>query len=160
MSTNTGTIYYTTDGSDPRTSITGAVATSAKTYSAAINIGSTITIKARAKTSTEWSALSQVDFVSGSPNAVQLPLNDLLACSNYPNPFTQNTYIKMCIPYQNELKISVYNTNGQLIDVVHEGLIEVGERIFEWQPATNQRGIYMCKIQFGKQTSYLKLIRN
>ncbi|MFO1513183.1 MAG: chitobiase/beta-hexosaminidase C-terminal domain-containing protein [Verrucomicrobiota bacterium] len=65
--TNTGgTIYYTTNGSDPRTAFTGAVSASALTYGGPLTVNSTVTIRARAVTGGNWSALTEATFTVGS----------------------------------------------------------------------------------------------
>ncbi len=65
--TNTGgTIYYTSDGSDPRTAFTSAVSPSAVTYSSPVILNNTVTIRARALTGGNWSALTEATFSVGS----------------------------------------------------------------------------------------------
>ena len=61
-----GVIYYTTNGSDPRTAFTGAVSPSALTYSGPVALNSTVTIRARALTGGNWSALTEATFIVGS----------------------------------------------------------------------------------------------
>jgi len=79
MTAPEGTIYYTTNGSDPRASGAGAVASTAMIYNTPLIITSTTQIKARtlsAKDSTssteqqEWSALHEATFnvVAEAPN--------------------------------------------------------------------------------------------
>src|SRR5688572_10762895 len=65
--TGTGTIYYTTDGSDPRTYNTGAVSPQARTYTVPVTISSSVRIKARAFSGGTWSALTEATFDTGSP---------------------------------------------------------------------------------------------
>ena len=59
-----GVVYYTTDGSDPRTwDLTGSVSESAITFSdtdTTINISEGTTIKARTKKGNEWSPLHEI----------------------------------------------------------------------------------------------------
>ena len=58
-----GTIYYTTDGSDPRLP-GGAIAPSALVYGAAIPINANVTVNARARdTGGNWSALDEAAFL-------------------------------------------------------------------------------------------------
>jgi hypothetical protein len=52
-------IYYTTDGSDPRLSPTGAAAPQAKIYHAPLSLTRTTHIKARALAGDAWSALNE-----------------------------------------------------------------------------------------------------
>ncbi len=55
------TIYYTTDGSDPRQPVTGAVAPTATAYTGPIILTGTTQIKARLWTG-DWSALNEATF--------------------------------------------------------------------------------------------------
>ena len=69
--TASNTIYYTLDGSDPRTYGTGAVSPTAATYSGAITLSNTVIVKARAFFGTNWSALNETTFTI---NALNSPL--------------------------------------------------------------------------------------
>lgn len=71
-----GTIHYTTDGSDPRTVYTGAVAGTAQTYSAPVTLEGTTLVRARVRNGTEWSALNEALFEVGSLG-VQLVLTEI-----------------------------------------------------------------------------------
>lgn len=66
-----GTIYYTTDGSDPRVYYTGAVADSAQRYTAPLTLNATTTLKARVLSGGTWSALNEATF---TVNEVAVPL--------------------------------------------------------------------------------------
>ncbi len=57
-----GTIYYTVDGSDPRTFGTGDVASTAAAYAGAVPINGKVTVKARVKDDDDWSALNEAFF--------------------------------------------------------------------------------------------------
>ncbi len=61
-----GTIYYTTNGSDPRVAFTGAVSPSALTYSGAIPLNHTVGIRARARNGSTWSAINEATFTVGA----------------------------------------------------------------------------------------------
>ncbi|GAB3042575.1 lamin tail domain-containing protein [Spirosoma pulveris] len=56
-----GTIYYTTDGTDPQTA-DGSVAASAKTYTGPVVLNANLTIKARVQMGSSWSALHEASF--------------------------------------------------------------------------------------------------
>lgn len=56
-----GTIYYTIDGSDPR-SVGGTVSRPANAYSAPITLSSSSIVRARVKASTGWSPLIEASF--------------------------------------------------------------------------------------------------
>jgi len=159
MTTNSGTIYYTTDGTDPRTSIAGTVAATTKTYASAFSVGSSLTVKARAKTSTEWSAITEATFVYNSANALQTPLADMLACTNYPNPFSESTRISMTLPAEGDLQLDIYGVDGRLAKHLFKGKALSGSNEFDWTPESPQTGIYICRITYGGQSTYLKLMK-
>jgi hypothetical protein len=70
LSAPAGTIYYTTDGTDPRQALTGQISPGAIVYDSGTPIStggaSPFTIKTRAFT-TEWSPLTEVTFTSAAP---------------------------------------------------------------------------------------------
>lgn len=66
MTSGAGTIWYTTDGSDPRLA-GGAVASVAQAYEAPVVLEATTRIKARLRTGEEWSALHEALFVLDEP---------------------------------------------------------------------------------------------
>ena len=78
-----GTIYYTTDGSDPlqiNSNGTFSVSPSAQTYSrggAGITINASTTIMARTLDAQDWSALNKADFVVGvTPSSSSLVISE------------------------------------------------------------------------------------
>lgn len=62
MAASGGVIYYTTDGSDPREPVTGAVAPGATPYSAPVVLNATTHIKSRTLANNTWSALQEATF--------------------------------------------------------------------------------------------------
>ncbi|MHB9143201.1 MAG: chitobiase/beta-hexosaminidase C-terminal domain-containing protein [Paludibacter sp.] len=159
MSSNKGTIYYTLDGSDPRTSVTGAVASTAKTYSAALSIGTSITVKARAKTSSEWSAVTEANFVFDSANEIKNLTTGQLACSSYPNPFSDQTQIQFTLPNAGNLQVDIYNVDGRLVQQLFKGNAFGGTQKLLWSPSGNENGVFICRINYLGQNYYLKLMR-
>jgi hypothetical protein len=60
-----GTIYYTTNGADPRVYGSGAVSASALAYTGGpVTLSQTTVVKARALSGTNWSALNQATFIA------------------------------------------------------------------------------------------------
>jgi hypothetical protein len=62
MSADAGTIYYTLDGTDPRVPFSGATSPSARTYTGGISFSQSTVVKARARNSGTWSALTEAEF--------------------------------------------------------------------------------------------------
>ncbi len=57
-----GTIHYTTDGSDPREFGTGAVAAGAQAYSGGVALNEAVVVKARVLDGGTWSAVTEASF--------------------------------------------------------------------------------------------------
>jgi hypothetical protein len=81
-----GTIYYTTNGADPRVYYAGTVSGSALAYSAPLVLNTTVTLKARVLSAGTWSALNEATFTVGE---LGLPLR--LTEINY-NPIGGDAY--------------------------------------------------------------------
>jgi hypothetical protein len=64
ITASAGTIYYTLNGTDPREAVTGNPVGTA--YSGPVSLTQTATVKARARNGTEWSALTEAQFVVGT----------------------------------------------------------------------------------------------
>ncbi len=60
-----GTIYYTLDGTDPRQAYTGNAG--GTPYTAPITLTGVVTVKARYQNGLTWSALNEATFIVGSP---------------------------------------------------------------------------------------------
>lgn len=71
---NSGTVYYTLDGSDPRSFGSGEVSSSAITYSGAAQISGTVQVKARVLSGGSWSALTEAEFQTQPEQALFVPL--------------------------------------------------------------------------------------
>ncbi len=73
-----GTIYYTTDGSDPRLQVTGTVAPTANIYRAPLLLTTTTHIKARALKGNTWSALHEAVFQADDQANGQLQITEIM----------------------------------------------------------------------------------
>ncbi|MCC6232872.1 MAG: lamin tail domain-containing protein [Verrucomicrobiales bacterium] len=58
----TGPIYYTTNGTDPRLSLTGVVAAEARVYTEPLILSQPVIVRARTLSGTNWSALTEAAF--------------------------------------------------------------------------------------------------
>ncbi len=65
ISTPAGTIYYTTNGVDPRTYGSGAVSPDASRYVGSIRLETSVAVKARVLSGVIWSALNEASFTVG-----------------------------------------------------------------------------------------------
>ena len=100
MTAPAGTIYFTTDGSDPRVPVSGAVSPSATAYTTPVPLPGGVTeVKARALSGGTWSALTAASFTA--PLVGGVIVNEALAHTDLPledaielhNPTAEAVYI-------------------------------------------------------------------
>ncbi|MBU4486203.1 MAG: T9SS type A sorting domain-containing protein, partial [Candidatus Delongbacteria bacterium] len=66
---------------------------------------------------------------------------------NYPNPFNPTTIIKYDIPKEGHVKMSVYNTKGELITKLIDGQIKSGYHQVVFDASNYSNGIYYYSLQ-------------
>ncbi len=67
--------------------------------------------------------------------------------NNSPNPFSNNSMIKFCLPKDTEAKLVVYDSFGRLVEVIYEGEIIKDELYqFDFNAADKRIGIYMAAL--------------
>jgi hypothetical protein len=85
-------------------------------------------------------------------------LNTKSLIKYYPNPFTEEIFMKYEIQQKSNVNISVYNLSGQLIKVLTDEQKDSGEYVVNWD-ATNTSGIMVGSgIYFYKFTMNDKLV--
>ena len=65
---------------------------------------------------------------------------------SYPNPFNPTTTINYGISELTNLNISIYNIQGQQIDVIHDGSIQPGYYEKVWNASEFSSGIYVVRM--------------
>ncbi len=76
----------------------------------------------------------------------QVP-GDFMIAQNYPNPFNPTTTIKYGIPEESTVRISVYNSIGELMFVGVNGVQKAGYHHFNWNAVNATSGIYIYTIE-------------
>jgi hypothetical protein len=74
-------------------------------------------------------------------------LNDYKLYQNYPNPFNSNTNITLSIPKSSKINLSVYNSLGQKVDTIYEGMLNQGESRFNWNAEGFGSGVYYITLE-------------
>ncbi len=77
---------------------------------------------------------------------------------NYPNPFNPTTSIAYTLPVKSEVAIKVYNSIGQLVTTLVNGVVEQGKHRVDWNASNVSSGVYFYKIEAGEFTSTKKMI--
>ncbi len=71
---------------------------------------------------------------------------------NYPNPFNPITRIKFTLPEASNTSLKIYNTRGQLVQVLHDGLLTKGQHTFTWNGKDQSgsplaSGVYLYRLE-------------
>lgn len=111
---------------------------------------------------------SIADAIPGStPKGVATRLPQRLSLSqNFPNPFNPQTVIRFELPRSSEVKMSIYNTTGQLVRRLAEGAYERGVHRLAWDSKDERgveaaSGVYFYRLEAGAfvQTRRMVLMR-
>ena len=76
---------------------------------------------------------------------------------NYPNPFRGSTVIHFDLIENANIKGEVYNTSGQLVDILFEGYMPQGKQQIRWDAHGLPAGIYYLRLMAGHAVGYLKM---
>ena len=72
---------------------------------------------------------------------------------NYPNPFSERTTIKFCVAYKTEVKLEVFNADGEMIKTLLDEEKEAGTYEVEFCPASSIQqpasGKYIYRLEAG-----------
>lgn len=84
-----------------------------------------------------------------NPFAEKVPSTTALLLQNYPNPFNNQMIIIYNLPQAAAVKLAVYNSLGQLVDVLVEQVQTKGNYQVQWGPENQPSGVYWLQLQAG-----------
>ncbi len=91
-----------------------------------------------------------IDEILLQPTAITLS-------QNYPNPFNPSTTIEYGLSAAGDVKLSIYNIRGQLVDVIQSGFQPAGYHSVEWAPGELPSGIYLVEMRAGEFRKTVKV---
>jgi photosystem II stability/assembly factor-like uncharacterized protein len=80
---------------------------------------------------------------------------------NYPNPFNPTTTIPVALPKAAQIKVTIYNILGKVIQVVYNGMAETGRHYLPWNGTdmSGKRvasGLYFYRLEIEGRQGYTK----
>jgi len=72
---------------------------------------------------------------------------EFILYQNYPNPFNPTTTIKYALPFESKVKIVLYNSLGERITELVDGLLSVGYQEAVWNAINVVSGVYIYTIE-------------
>lgn len=88
---------------------------------------------------------------------------DFTLLDNYPNPFNNETQIRINLTVKENLRVEIYDNNGRLVRTLYTGKLSAGEHFFVWNGEDNYNapissGIYYCVLRSNTIQKIRKLV--
>ena len=79
----------------------------------------------------------------------------------HPNPFNASTSIQVEVPGLQEFSVEVFDLSGRLVELIHSGVSNPGQRTFSWNGDGLPAGVYMVQLawQGGVETQKAVLMK-
>jgi photosystem II stability/assembly factor-like uncharacterized protein len=77
---------------------------------------------------------------------------------NYPNPFNSNTQIKFDLPNRTMVTIRIFNSLGQLIEILRSDYFPDGYNVVTWNAKQYSSGVYYINLQANNFNETKKII--
>ena len=102
-----------------------------------------------------------IAVVNGTPTGVeqQLAPPHFALAQNYPNPFNPSTEIKFSVEATDHTTLEVFNSIGQLVETLFEGVAESGQsHKVTFNASRLSSGMYFYRLSNGKTSELKKMI--
>ncbi|MDA3879018.1 MAG: CotH kinase family protein [Prolixibacteraceae bacterium] len=155
-----GTIYYTTDGTDPRDR-GDLIASSAFSYAGnSFTITGAGIIKARVYNGSKWSPLSEADFESKHSSDFIVSSHEIAysTVKCYPNPVTSRANLIFEMQNPAFVNIEITSIDGRIAKLIFNGNLAEGLQNISWDAQGLKNGIYFYHIRNETQTISGKII--
>jgi len=76
----------------------------------------------------------------------------------YPNPFNPVTSMQLSLDADGFTSVKVYNLMGQIVDVIHEGILQAGYHQVSWNAGVVPSGVYLVKVEQGDKIAIQKVM--
>lgn len=97
-----------------------------------------------------------VNEASSLEDGSDIPVSFALE-QNYPNPFNPTTQIRYALPEASDVRLEVFNLNGQRVALVDQGMKTAGYHTVQFDASRLSSGIYMYRLQAGSFTQIRKM---
>mgnify|MGYP001138399013 CR=1 FL=1 len=79
--------------------------------------------------------------------------------SIFPNPFTSQLTIEFNMPQTSIVSIQIFNAMGAKVAELHHGQLPAGQQQFTWYAGDLRKGMYLCRVQAGKEVALRKIMK-
>lgn len=158
MTAETGLVWYTLDGSDPRLS-GGKVNPAAMPFLGPVKTGAVTEVKARTKMGDEWSALTSATFFNEhyQPGEVENTAENSTLLV-FPNPLKESAWLRFYLPERGDVTLAVFRPDGRCLVSLPKGFMEKGEHLIYWAPESLTSGVYLLSLSAGRYQERKKIM--
>ncbi|HEX9971531.1 MAG TPA: T9SS type A sorting domain-containing protein [bacterium] len=75
------------------------------------------------------------------------PVQNFTLATNYPNPFNAETRIVFSLPARGKVRLTVYNSLGQIVAQLADSFFDAGKHDVIWQTGNLASGIYIYRLE-------------
>lgn len=93
--------------------------------------------------------------VSGREPTIPSVRSSLACC---PNPFNGSTAIRFACSLSSDVKISVYDVTGRIVDELYQGHLAAGTYQWRWDAKGRAGGVYFCRAASGEMNAVVKIV--
>jgi hypothetical protein len=102
--------------------------------------------------------ISLVNLVTGTTNLLSGVPKKYELYQNYPNPFNPSTQIRIALPKQSHVAITIYNILGSVVERLYEGELTAGYHEIQFNAGRLSSGVYIYRMTAGTYSKVLKLV--
>ena len=77
---------------------------------------------------------------------------------NYPNPFSETTNIIFTLEEEGNVRITIWDLNGRLVQEVANGLYAAESHQETWNASNYASGVYFCRIELDQEHAVQKMV--
>jgi len=98
------------------------------------------------------------DTVVAVPPEVEIP-QDYTLLSAFPNPFNSQLNMLINLPYSEQIRISLWDVSGRLVDQIYQSEMNAGQTRLTWRAShENPSGIYFLRVERGEEVQVQKVL--
>jgi hypothetical protein len=77
---------------------------------------------------------------------------------NFPNPFNPTTIIRFALPKAGKVKLAIYNLHGEVVRMLVNGEMAVGDHFATFDGSDLASGVYFCRLEASGLVATQKMI--
>ncbi|MFZ1730467.1 MAG: choice-of-anchor D domain-containing protein [Bacteroidota bacterium] len=115
-------------------------------------------LTSNATTSPDTIGVHGTGIVIVAVHSLQIVPGAFTLYQNYPNPFQQSTTIRYDLEKSAPVRVTVYNSLGQVAATLVDETQRPGVHSVQWAPADGKAGVYFLVVRVGEYSAYGRML--